>query len=351
VPAAALATAFGAVGLAAAVVLWTATAARVQTVRVDRKRARWVTALVDEPVFAHWAAGLLALLIAPFALLAAAISALLGWGASVSLALHGSYALGLIIGAWGAWGTRLWVRVRCVEIAIAGLSPAFDGYRVVQLSDLHVGSFAPLSRALGWARRANGLEPDLTVVTGDLVTSGTAFYDDVATAVGTLKARDGVFVSMGNHDQWDERRLITALERRGVIVLSNTWHRLERDGAALIVAGLGDRFSGQADLDKTLAERPIASPTVLLSHYPDYFAAAAEYGVDLVLSGHTHGGQIGLPVIGERYNIGTLIGQRSRGLHRSGNSVLYVNAGLGTTGPPFRLGVSPEIALLVLRAG
>jgi uncharacterized protein len=116
----------------------------------------------------------------------------------------------------------------------------------------------------------------------------------------------------------------------------------------VVVAALDDYSTGKDDLERTLAGRP-AAPTLLLSHFPHFFERAAERGVELTLSGHTHGGQIGLPLLGERLNIASLLGQRSRGLYRQGKSALYVNAGLGTTGPPMRLGIAPEIALFVLR--
>ncbi len=246
-------------------------------------------------------------------------------------------------------GIRRQPRVRRLDVTIPDLPPELDGYVVAQLSDLHVGSFDPPSRAARWVEQVNALQPDLTVVTGDLVTSGVEFYDDTAELLGRLGARDGVLVTMGNHDQWDAERFIEAIRARGPRVLLNEWTSVVRDGATLVVAGLDDRFARRDDLDRALSGRPPGAPTLLLSHYPDFFEPAAEQGVELVLSGHTHGGQIGLPLVGERFNIATLARQRARGLFRDGRSQLYVNAGLGTTGPPMRLGVPPEIALLVLK--
>src|SRR5262249_6776835 len=155
---------------------------------------------------------------------------------------------------------------------------------------------------------------DLAVVTGDLVTVGTHYYEDVAAVLGELVAPDGVFASLGNHDQWDAERLTKLLEARGVGVLSNAWRLIERGEGKLVVAGLGDRSRGHDDLETTLAGRPDGVPTVLLAHYPQSFAGAAASGVALTLSGHTHGGQIGLPLVGERYNLATLTRQRPRGL-------------------------------------
>jgi predicted MPP superfamily phosphohydrolase len=123
---------------------------------------------------------------------------------------------------------------------------------------------------------------------------------------------------------------------------------IRRADATLSVAGLGDWYTGSDDLDATLGACSPGSPTVLLSHYPRFFEHAADRGVALVLSGHTHGGQLGLPGMADRVNVATLTGQRARGLYRRGESRLYVSAGLGTTGPPMRLGISPEIARITL---
>jgi hypothetical protein len=194
------------------------------------------------------------------------------------------------------------------------------------------------------------LEPDLVAVTGDLVTSGTEFYEDVAEVLGAVRARDGVFVSLGNHDQWDADDLTRRITLRGPAVLRNQWRVVRKGEAELVIAGLDDRMAGLDDLEATLAGRPERAPTVLMSHYPDFFEAAASRRVELVLSGHTHGGQIAVPFMARRASLSTLARQTSHGLHVRGGSRLYVNAGLGTTGPPFRLGIPPEITVFVLRS-
>jgi len=104
-----------------------------------------------------------------------------------------------------------------------------------------------------------------------------------------------------------------------------------------------------ADVTRTIQSCSPGAPVVLLAHYPSTFNAAAAAGADLILTGHTHGGQLGVPFLGQRYNLARLTRQRSRGLVHSGKTAMYVNAGLGTTGPPMRLAVPPEIALITLR--
>jgi predicted MPP superfamily phosphohydrolase len=326
-------------GVVLALVLW-----RLRRLAVDRPRPRWVTRIIDEPLFAHWGASVLGLPLFGLGLVPA-----LALEVRTSVVAAIAYGVALLTSGWAVWGARRRVRVRTIEVPIVGLGPGLDGYRVVQLSDLHIGSFDPKQRGLEWVQRANAVDADLSVVTGDLVTSGTSFYDDVAEVLGELRAKDGVFVSLGNHDQWDDKRLERAIQARGPRVLRNEWRLIERAGASLVLAAVDDRYTGKDDLEATLRDRPQA-PTLLLAHYPQFFEPAAERGVDLVLSGHTHGGQLGIPLLADRFNVATLVGQRARGLYRNGRCALYVNAGLGTTGPPMRLGVEPEIAVLVLRS-
>jgi uncharacterized protein len=321
--------------------LWWLSAKRLFAPFNDRKRPRWIALLVDEPLSAHWSATLLgswlALLALPF------------WPASGAVIALAAYGLGLLVTGWAAFIRRRLVKRRRVEVELSGLPAQFHGYRIAHLSDLHVGSHDPKSVAQYWARITNELDPDLTVVTGDLVRAGTDFYDDVAEALSELRAKDGVLVTMGNHDQWDNGKLLAALEGRGLVVLQNTWRKIQRLGAELVIVGLDDRSAGKADLELALDSVPAGLAVVLLSHYPDYFESAAERGVALTLSGHTHGGQIGLPFLADRFNLARLTRQRSRGVHTLGASRLYVNAGLGTTGPPLRLGIPPEVALIELR--
>ncbi len=320
----------------------------------DRPRPRWITRWVDLPLFAHFGASGFALVTSPVWLVLAVVLALLG-GSGAPGALHFAragagyaFALGLGVSIWSIWIERRWVRVRKIDVAVANLPTELEGYRIAQLSDLHVGSFDPKSRALQWVALANSLAPDLAVVTGDLVTSGTGFYADVADAIAALRAPDGVFVSMGNHDQANNDELSRFVTERGPVVLRNTSQTIRRNGAALSIAGLDGRVK-PADIARVVRACPSGSPIVLLSHYPWPFKAAAEAGADLVLVGHTHGGQLAVPFFSKRLNLARLTRQPSSGLFHLGKTAMYVNAGLGTTGPPMRLAVPPEIALVTLR--
>jgi predicted MPP superfamily phosphohydrolase len=143
---------------------------------------------------------------------------------------------------------------------------------------------------------------------------------------------------------------VSLLEGRGVQVLRNRGVVLERDGGQLFLAGIDDTWTKRADLERALAERPEGMPTVLLAHDPERFLQAARRHVQLVLSGHTHGGQIAMPFFARYINASKLAHRYHIGLYKDGDATLYVHPGLGTTGPPMRLGVAPAIALVTLRA-
>lgn len=243
--------------------------------------------------------------------------------------------------------------LRTVELSLPGLDPAFDGYRILQLSDLHYDgqmNAARLGRIAAYARAAR---PDLVALTGDFVTANTGF--DAAELVRWLRALhapDGRFAVLGNHDHVDHAHALRlALDEAGVHELANTAHTLWRGGAALHLAGVDSVYRKRARLDLALAAVPDdGAPAILLAHEPDIADLAAPLGrFALQLSGHAHGGQvvlpaltaIGLPEHGRRY---------VDGLYLVGRMFVYVNRGLGTTSLPIRFNSRPELALITLRA-
>jgi predicted MPP superfamily phosphohydrolase len=265
------------------------------------------------------------------------------------------------IAAWGlAWAIALGMgldsvlgrpRVRRRVVRVAGLHPELDGYRIGQLSDVHCGPYAPEERVASWVSRLNALKLDLVTVTGDLITHGSSHVEAVARALGGLRAKDGAFACMGNHDYFtDGEHLVRQLRRNGLNVLRNEGVVLERGEARLYVAGVDDTWTSRDDMDRALRARPEGVPTVLLAHDPDLFPAAEARAVDLTLSGHTHGGQLGVPGV-PRLSLGRFVTVWAAGLYRRGRSWLYVNRGAGTTGPPARLGAPAELAVITLRRG
>jgi predicted MPP superfamily phosphohydrolase len=243
------------------------------------------------------------------------------------------------------------MHVRELDVEIAGLPPAFEGYRIAQLSDTHVGALTPPERARSWVALANTLSADLFALTGDYVTSGTRFHEAAARAFGELKARDGTMAVLGNHDNFGGcEPLATTLREVGIALLQNEHRVVERDGARLAIVGVDDVFTKRADVEKSFRDVPRGVAIVGLAHDPRLFPAMAARGAGLVLSGHTHWGQIGVPFLHRILNIARPFFRFPGGMFEGeGGAKLWVHPGMGTTGPPVRLGVAPEITVLVLR--
>jgi uncharacterized protein len=241
-------------------------------------------------------------------------------------------------------------RLRNQVVRIDNLPPQLDGYRIGQISDVHCGPHTPAERVRRWVERMNALDLDLMTVTGDLITHGSTHVRAVADALGGLRARDGVFACMGNHDYFtDGEHFVRQLTGAGLVVLRNEGVVVEREGAQLYVAGVDDTWTSRHDVARALADRPAGAPTILLAHDPNLFPEAIERDVELTLSGHTHGGQLAVPGV-RRLSLARFITEFTAGLYRRGRSWLYVNRGAGTTGPPVRLGAPAELAVLTLRS-
>ena len=235
-----------------------------------------------------------------------------------------------------------------VELEFPDLPPAFDGYRIAHLSDLHVSAAARADRTAGVVRIVNALKPDLVAITGDFV-DGTAERRgaDVAPLAG-LRAADGVVGCTGNHEYysgWGVWRSV--LREFGVRVLENERMLLRRGDDTLAVIGENDPVSYDSDIRAVAAMAPEGAFRILLAHRPTRLAEHAACGVRLQLSGHTHGGAVlGIDRFVARANEGHV-----RGLYHEHGLALYVNSGTGQwAGFPTRLGVAPEITCLTLRA-
>ncbi|HEY0072351.1 MAG TPA: metallophosphoesterase [Chloroflexia bacterium] len=249
---------------------------------------------------------------------------------------------------------RLQVVTHTVKLAC--LPPQFDGFSIVQLADFHYGSFTSGEFVRCVVERTLQLAPDLVVLTGDTQTQREDIeaVADLLAPLGEWSWRErgglGVLAVLGNHDRFDESdaHVTDALRRAGIRVLHNEHVSLERNGEKLHVAGVADPWSQRADIDLALHGIPQNSCTLLLAHLPDYLVTASRYPVALMLSGHNHGGQIKLPLIGHvlvssRYNR-----RYAEGFHKLNDTLMYASTGLGGY-PPIRWGAWPEIARIVLR--
>jgi hypothetical protein len=251
---------------------------------------------------------------------------------------------------WGMQSAFGPAEVRELRLPSPGLHPDLDGLRIVQISDLHVSHLTGEAQVARLVAQVEALKPDLIAVTGDLVDGPLEKLRAAAAPLAGLKAPLGVHYVTGNHEYfWGVEGWLKEFAALGFDLLLNEHRVLTRGKAKLLVLGVNDPTAqrmGQEgpDLDKALAGAPQADYTLFLAHQPPAYALAEAAKADLFLAGHTHGGQFFPfpPIV-------SLFHRYFRGLYRhSGRMTVYIHSGSGFWGPPNRLGVPPEIALLVL---
>jgi predicted MPP superfamily phosphohydrolase len=252
-----------------------------------------------------------------------------------------------------------WLELNRFEVPVAGLPAAFAGFRMAQLSDLHCGRHvtpAYLGEAVDMTLAQN---PDVVVLTGDFVHRGYKYVDHVARTLGRLTAPHGVYAVLGNHDfsvrnalgfrryRHLHRAVAAALSARGIRVLHNEAVPLRRQEQVLHLIGVEDLWSRVCDIERAFTGLCPSIPCVVLAHNPFTVEQLNGRRCDLMLSGHTHGGQVNWPGLGR-----PVLSRRARrfaaGLYRYRNAHLYVNKGVGF-GFRFRFGVRPEVAVLTLQ--
>ena len=249
-----------------------------------------------------------------------------------------------------------------LDVPLSRWPAALDGFTIAQLSDFHYDehfSAVPIRKAVAMV---NDLKPDLIALTGDFVTipvfsdyrhdakQGADVAEPCAQALSRLRAPHGVFAILGNHDHdSDPERVISALAGQGIQMLRNASVPIETSGARFWLTGVDDVLTGKPDLDASLKSVPRSEATVLLSHEPDYADQASHYPIDLQLSGHSHGGQIRLPLVGAIF-LPDLARKYPWGLRRVGPLTLYTNIGLGTIRIAARHNCPPEVTLITLRS-
>lgn len=235
-----------------------------------------------------------------------------------------------------------------VEITLRRLPKKLDGFKIVQLSDIHHSPFTGLEHIERVVKVANRLRPDMFVLTGDYVSHEREYIAPVANVLGRLKAKYGVHSCLGNHDHWTDADLVTHLFRgEGINMLVNEGIRIEARGSSFWLAGVDDYMVGKTDVPAALKGSFPDEMKLLLAHNPIIFREAARLGIDLTLSGHTHGGQIKIRDEQKR-----LLPRRKfhAGHYERKGSQLYVTRGIGTVVVPMRYQCPPEITLLELRA-
>ena len=288
--------------------------------------------------------------------------------------LHSESRAGRARGRWARWIGRNWARVNYgrrveptwlelnqISVAIKDLPAPFAGFRIAQLSDFHCSRQVTPDYLAEAVDLAHSQKPDLVVLTGDFIHQGFKYVHPVAEALGRLSAPCGVFAVLGNHDfsvrnalgfrrhKHLHRAVADALTGRGIRVLQNEAIHLKRDEQELGLVGVEDLWSRVCDLDKAFVGLEHGTPRIVLAHNPRTVEFLSGRRCDLMLSGHTHGGQINLPKLGR-----PTLSKRARclaaGMYTHHGAQVYVNKGVGF-GFRFRFGVRPEVAVLTLRPG
>lgn len=262
---------------------------------------------------------------------------------------------GIIPGAALLYAWRIeprWLRVAHRTLAVPDLPPAFEGYRIAQLSDLHLGVRLTQNALPRVVEMTNREAPDLVVLTGDIATAGREGLEAGAAVLSRLEARDGVWAILGNHDYFSRASVLkTHLADAGITLLRNEHRVVTRGADRLVLAGMDDVLWGLPDLPLALRGAPEDAPVILLAHEPDYAPAAAENPrVVLQLSGHAHGGQVRLPGLPPLLlpDLGRLYPE---GAYQVGGMALYVSTGVGTGRVVLRFNCRPEIAVITLVRG
>jgi len=258
--------------------------------------------------------------------------------------------------AYGLGQRRL--MIRSIDVPLSHLTVGSDGLRLAQISDIHLGPYMSPERLAGYVERVNALEPDLICITGD-ITDGLDHAAESFPVLGRLRARHGVFAILGNHDVYTGADAVT--EALGVLtpihVLRDEVATIDIAGDPFHIIGLNDHGLDWARgvrhlplLEQLVKRIPDGEPYIVLSHRPDLFDHAARLGAGLMLSGHTHGGQLALPWLGDnKPSLARFITRYPRGTFERGGSFLHVNLGLGVTGQPVRLATPREITMVTLR--
>lgn len=260
------------------------------------------------------------------------------------------FVLALGLPVYGYKIEPYWVEVKTVPLVLPHLQPEFDGYRIVQLSDVHVVDQMPQSFLERVIEQTNQQQPDLVVITGDIVTSDPQRYASRIESAFKAFAAPTVAV-LGNHDYWSDPGAVQQILQKGnVELLRNQVYTVERDQAQLHIAGVDDVWAGAADLDQVMTLLPKTGAAILLAHEPDFAdVAVMTHRFDLELSGHAHGGQVAIPFVGapvlpphgKRYPIGQ---------YQIEDLIQYTNRGIGMVSPRVRFGSRPEITVFQLSA-
>ena len=236
------------------------------------------------------------------------------------------------------------------EVPIRGLPPAFDGLTIIQLSDPHVGLWTRPRHIRQIVARVNEMQPDLIVLTGDYVNRFERNCTRSGRSLRGLKAKHGVYAVLGNHDYWVNAEAMTkALRETGVDVLFDDQRRITIGKESITLVGLDDEWEGKPDYDKAFKGISADDICITIAHNPDAVLHLKGRPIELLMSGHTHGGIINLPRTGPIHTFTKLGRKYASGMHEINGIRVYVSRGIGLVSIPFRIHCPPEVPVFVLR--
>jgi len=235
-------------------------------------------------------------------------------------------------------------------VGINNLPQVFERFRICQITDVHHSPFVGIKFIEKVVEEANTLKPDLMVLTGDYVDNSHKYIEPAVSALRKLKSPNGIMAVLGNHDHWAGAELTKDIfNKYRVHVITNNNRLIEIKDKAICIAGVGDFMEDNQDLKKAFQGVPSDMPRILLSHNPDYAEVMPKNErVDLVLAGHTHGGQVRLPFSIAPVTMSKYGQKYTGGLVRLANTQVYVSRGVGVVGLPIRFNCPPEITLITL---
>jgi uncharacterized protein len=250
--------------------------------------------------------------------------------------------------ALGAHNDVYDIEVTRHEIEIETLPSSFDGYRIAFLTDTHVAPFLRRELYRGVVQQVLRFDPDLILLGGDFVTWEKHIPLMAEVLLTDLAARDGVYAVLGNHDYWaNPKSVVETMTAHGVQFLINRSTVIRRGGEAIFVGGIDEVYRGEPDLEATFAGMDAHSPRIVVSHHPDIVDTIDEQRIDLLVCGHTHGGQIRFPFFGSVVVPSKHEARYASGFQRVRNVLLYVSRGVGAI-PPLRILCRPEVATFTL---
>jgi predicted MPP superfamily phosphohydrolase len=326
----------------------------------------WYDACISAP-FAWWVvcsllAFLLAMVLWPLRRAARTTRALASPGRRQFLERSATaiVAAPFVAGAYGLFYGRLNLQITQQRTPLARLPKAFSGFRIAQLSDIHIGPFMTEDEIRKYVRITNNLKPDLIALTGDFVTWDPSTQHAVVNALAGLAAPFGIFGCLGNHEAWSrtEDSITRMFQQVGIRILRYERAAISTGGASFQLMGVDYESQGRMGprnarfvrryLEGVANLMAPDTANILMSHNPDTFDRAAELGIDLSLAGHTHGGQVALEFISPEIAPSRLVTPYVQGWFRKPGAQLYVNRGIGTIGVPMRVGAPPEITVYEL---